>query len=664
MRSLKGNGAELKSASVTLTSDKNYQSLVEIEVPGNAYTFQKGVQQYAVLQAHFPQKLLEKQVLLTFQTGHIFIQTDKTIYTPDSTDMVPSFRFVTYYHVGSNEGVSDSVWVDVKDMLMGSLKVEVRDPLNIYAPDEKFGLKLTRDPGAKVGLVAVDKGVYVLNNNRLTQSKIWDVVEKQDTGCTAGSGREDMQVFSGAGLLFESSTAGGTGEMGEFVNSDSIVTRTLFPESWLWEEVRVELKETEDVCSLARNKGRYQIKVTVDAKSSRSVPFVIIPLAFGRHSIEVKAAVAGRGGDGMKKDLLVGSEGVLTKLGENLRLSPSKKGKQKHGRTHKQRLLNDTITQFLCETGGQHVQVIKSLILKDQAPNTPAVTYITGTGDPISITIEKAISGAAMGSLVIQPGGCGEQNMIGLTMPVIATHYLDRANQWHTVSAGLRQRALTYITRDGSHWPVPGSIYFSLEATAYALLAFVKAKDFQRAAPIVTWLNNQRQYNGGYGTTQATIMVFQAVAEYRIQVKDVKLLNMEVTIQVAGSQLPVVWRFNQENGHLTQQRREITIIAKGSGEASVTVVTEYYAKAKEKNTECKNFELELMFEKENRVTYSGASERYKLTINTSGQYALGERTWLEHWPSKDESNTSAELKEKYNGMLSLQHDLLFGCPKP
>ncbi|XP_056621745.1 complement C3-like [Triplophysa dalaica] len=1584
MRSAKGNGGELTSESVTLTSDKNYQSLVEIEVPAKAYTFQKGVQQYAVLQAHFPQKLLEKQVLLTFQTGHIFIQTDKTIYTPDSTvyyrvfslspgmsqavesgvrveiltpdgislqsksvypdggmtsgtfsvtdpaspgmwklvawhqgspqqnfssefevkeyvlpsfevsltprkaffhinddslsvdieskylfgkkvnghafvvfgvitedkgkislpgslqrvmiwdgsgraelkrkhiletfpkinqivghslfvsvsvltetgsemveaqkrgiqivkspytihfkrtprffkpgmpfdiliyvtnpdqtpavkvqvevnpggvrgqtkangiakvtintpggastlditvktidpqlqseqqavrkmtalaykpkagsnnylhvgidaaelemgdqmkvdlntgkspgvrdqdntymilskgqilqvgrykrkgqslvslslpvtkDMVPSFRFVAYYHVGSNEVVSDSVWVDVKDTCMGSLKVEVRDPLNIYSPGEKFGLKLTGDPGAKVGLVAVDKGVYVLNNNRLTQSKIWDVVEKQDTGCTAGSGREGMQVFSDAGLLFESSTAGGTGvrtnsncpapsvrrkreynimelihtlgneysglnreccmdgmrpidgysclyrsnfivdgqeckqaflhccnkinhqateaeaeltlarsEMEEFVNSDSIVTRTLFPESWLWEEVtlpkcpslnpncritsvsrnglrlkdsittweitaislsktngicmadvremmvmkeffvdlkipysavrneqieikavihnlytravkvRVELKETEDVCSLARNKGRYQTTVSVDAKSSRSVPFVIIPLAFGRHSIEVKAAVAGRGGDGMKKDLLVVSEGVLTKLGENLRLSPSKKG-------------------------GQHAQVIKSLILKDQAPNTPAITYITGTGDPISITIEKAISGATMGSLVVQPGGCGEQNMIGLTMPVIATHYLDRTNQWHTVRAGLRQTALTYITRgynqqlayrkgdgsygawithpsstwltayvaklfamasdvvhidqnvicsalrwlilnkqlpggvfvehapvihgemignvrgkdtqssmtafvlialqegrsicsvrvpslensilkattylnsqlhsltnpyavamvsyalanqkslnkqillrkasaDGSHWSVPGSIYFSLEATAYALLAFVKAKDFQRAAPIVTWLNNQRKYSGGYGTTQATIMVFQAVAEYRIQVKDVKLLDMEVAIQVAGSQQPVVWKFNQDNGHLTQtekipSNREITIIAKGSGEASVTVVTEYYAKAKDRNTDCKNFELELTFEKENRVTYSGASESYKLTINTrylsaerdatmsildvslltgfvvdendlkalstghgrliqkfemnkqlsdrgsliiyldrishewkdkvtfkihkvmetgflqpaavtvyeyysmenrclkfyhptrkqgalkkichkdvcqcaedncslqrkekidearrnkkaceasidyvfkavllnededvstvyyrmrietslkngpeknvvghqrtftvqlsckealdlkkgasylimghaedvqldggKGQYALGERTWLEHWPSKDQSKTSAALKEKYNGMLSLQHDLLFGCPKP
>lgn len=35
-----------------------------------------------------------------------------------------------------------------------------------------FVLKVTGDPEAKVGLVAVDRGVYVLNNkHRLTQKK-------------------------------------------------------------------------------------------------------------------------------------------------------------------------------------------------------------------------------------------------------------------------------------------------------------------------------------------------------------------------------------------------------------------------------------------------------------------------------------------------------------
>nr|AZZ09373.1 putative complement component c3 [Ctenopharyngodon idella] len=807
-----------------------------------------------------------------------------TLSLPVTKDMVPSFRFVAYYHVGSSEVVSDSVWVDVKDTCMGTLKVEVHDPVNVYEPGEEFGLRVTGDPGAKVGLVAVDKGVYVLNNkNRLTQTKIWDVVESHDTGCTAGSGKDSMQVFSDAGLLFESSSAGGTSirtmnkysglekeccldgmknmvelkytceyragliqdgeecrraflhccsemttrnkesdeqgegtlarsETEEFVNSDDIVSRTLFPESWLWEEVvlpscpsnnrqcqtttvprdglrlkdsittweitaislskthgicvadvhemtvmknffidlkipysavrneqieikaiihnlysrkvkvRVELMETKDICSPASNRGKFQTVVTVDAKSSYSAPFVIVPIALGRHAIEVKASASGRGSDGVKKDLLVVSEGVLTKLTENLQFSPYKKG-------------------------GEHVEVVRSLILKDQAPNTPASTYVSAIGDTISITIEAAISGQAMGSLVVQPGGCGEQNMIGLTMPVIATHYLDQTNQWHTVNAGLRQTAVFYITKgynqqlayrksDGSYaawinrpsstwyliyfsivllvwltayvakvfamasniinidqnvicsalkWlilnkqlpdgafkedaPVihgemignvrgtdteasmtafvlialqegksrcagqisslDGSIYkavaylrpklygltnpYSVAMTSYALAngkaldkqALLRkaaaAEDFQSAAPIVNWLNSQRQYNGGYGTTQATIMVFQAVAEYRIQVKDIKQLDLEMTIRVEGSQKPVVWKFSKDDSHLAQTTK---------------VVTEYYATPKERSGTCKNFELDLTFERDDQVTYQGATESYKLTINT------------------------------------------------
>uniref|UniRef100_A0A671QG36 Complement component c3a, duplicate 4 n=1 Tax=Sinocyclocheilus anshuiensis TaxID=1608454 RepID=A0A671QG36_9TELE len=1003
---------------------------------------------------------------------------------PVTKDMLPSFRFVAYYHVGTSEVVSDSVWVDVKDTCMGTLKVEVHDPVNVYDPGEDFGLRITGDPGAKVGLVAVDKGVYVLNNkNRITQTKIWDVVESHDIGCTAGGGKDSMQVFSDAGLLFESSSAGGTGvrtnaecqsssrrkrrdltlwdllrslsnkysgiereccldglknmdgfsitcqyrasfivdgeeciraflhcctemtahreesveevilarsksESEEFVNSDDIVTRTLFPESWLWEEVvlpkcsslnrqdglklkdsittweitaislssthgicvadvqemtvvknffidlklpysavrneqieikaiihnlysrtvkvRVELMETKDVCSLASKRGKFHTIVTVDAKSSLSVPFVIVPLALGRHAIEVKAAAAGRGNDGVKKDLLVVSEGVLTKLNENLQLH-----------------------SCLSETGGEHVEVIKSLILRDQAPNTPASTYISAIGDTISITIEKAISGQAMGSLIILPGGCGEQNMIGLTIAGLrqtaATYITKGYNQqlayrkndgsyaayisrpsstWLTayvakvfamasnivnidqnvicsalkwlilnkqlpdgvfredapvITGGMTgnvggensqasmtafvlialqegksicagqissldssiHKAIVYLrsqlhgltnpyavamtsyalanenaldkqvllrkaSADGSHWPVPGSSSFTLEASAYALLALVKAQDFQSAAPIVNWLNNQRQYSGGYGTTQATIMVFQAVAEYRIQMKEIRQLDLEMTIRVDGSRQPIVWKFSKDNSYLAQTEK---------------VVTEYYAKPKESKSTCKNFELALAFERlstghdrmiqkfemnkqlsergslilyldqishtrEDRISFrlhrimnggflqpaavtvyeyysienrcvrfyhptrkegafqkickndvcqcaegsvfqcnnnskkkkkckediqkidvEGEQRTFSLQISCKealdlkrgesylimgqaddvqlegriGQYALGERTWLEFWPSLEESKTSEELKEKYNGMLSLQQDLRFGC---
>ena len=54
----------------------------------------------------------------------------------------------------------------------------------------------------------------------------------------------------------------------------------------------------------------------------------------------------------------------------------------------------------------------------------------------------------------------------------------------------------------GNHWPVQGNHLFTLEATAYALLALVKAEEFEKAGPIVKWLNEQQKYRGGYGSTQ------------------------------------------------------------------------------------------------------------------------------------------------------------------
>ncbi|XP_030635551.1 complement C3-like [Chanos chanos] len=852
-------------------------------------------------------------------------------------DMVPAFRLVAYYHVGSSEVVSDSVWVDVKDTCMGTLKVEAVPARDTYSPGKPFNLKISGDPGAKVGLVAVDKGVYVLNNkNRLTQTKIWDIIEKHDTGCTAGSGKDSMGVFYDAGLLFESNTAGGTAyrttpqcpspskrrrravtivemtnrmagkysglskqccldgmrenklgytcerrsefiidgdecvkafihcckEMSTrkqeakdeqmllarseedddlFVDSDDITSRTQFPESWLWEDellpqcpatsitkssflkdsittweitaislspslgicvanhlqmvvfkyffidlklpysavrneqleikailhnyndydldrVRVELIETEHVCSSASKRGKYRTYVKVNKMSSRAVPFVIIPMKEGELSIEVKASDTEGLRDGVRKKLRVVPEGVLTKVEvKNVELNPVKHG-------------------------GEHTTFLRSDRPRGQVPGTPASTHISVTGEEISQTLEQAISGDFMGSLIVQPVGCGEQNMIYMTLPLIATHYLDNTKQWDRVGLNRRNEAIKHITtgyqrelayrkpdgsyaawinrksstwltayvakvfamasdlitiqenvicsalkwlilnaqlpdgmfkedapvihgemvgnvqgkdadasltafvliamqegsrlcensigslpnsiersvkylerrlpslmnryavamssyalanagkldkdtlmrhstqrQDGIYWQVPGGHHFSLEATAYGLLALVKAKDFQKAGEIVLWLNRQKTHYGGSGTTQATIMVFQAVAEYRVQGKKLQDVNLQVDIQISGRQKPVKWTFNKGTSQLVRSEKlqidqNLTVVAKGTGIGAISVLTLYYAKPVTKKDECKNFELEVKMDKQAAVSYAGASETYELTI--------------------------------------------------
>lgn len=42
------------------------------------------MKQYVYLQAQFPDQLLQKVVLVSLQSGHIFIQTDNNLYTPNS----------------------------------------------------------------------------------------------------------------------------------------------------------------------------------------------------------------------------------------------------------------------------------------------------------------------------------------------------------------------------------------------------------------------------------------------------------------------------------------------------------------------------------------------------------------------------------------------------
>lgn len=68
----------------------------------------------------------------------------------------------------------------------------------------------------------------------------------------------------------------------------------------------------------------------------------------------------------------------------------------------------------------------------------------------IADTIDNSISDNALGSLIRMPGGCVEQNLATITLPLIATHYLDRTQQWESVGVQRRLDALAYIKRGES----------------------------------------------------------------------------------------------------------------------------------------------------------------------------------------------------------------------
>ncbi|KAL7852192.1 hypothetical protein SRHO_G00179770 [Serrasalmus rhombeus] len=901
----------------------------------HAYKLKDGSQNYLHIDA--PSEVMEVGNLLTFKLhggkagdneftfmvlskGQIVkaskiqvLQTKLTAASFEVTkEMLPSFHLVAYYYAGDSEIVADSVWIDVKDTCMGSLEVNV--PPRTYRPGDITELKITGDPGAKVSLVAVDKGVYVLNNkNRLSQTEIWNTIDKHDLACTAGSGKDSMGVFYDAGLLFMSNSAGSTPdrrvenysdnlrlccldgmvenllgytcarraeyvEDGEecreaFLNcckklaevkqeslheelhlarseqgqdddriSENIVTRSFFPESWSWMDLNlphckekhncenttklifpdsittwvitaistsadygicvanpketvvkkdlfidlklpysavvneqieikaiiynfdnrhrkinqaiVELKETETICSLASYKKKYRTTVRINADSSRAVSFIIIPLVPGQYNIEVTVRDPDGGSDGVKKKLNVVTQGVLKSVGdETVILEPSKHG------------------------GTQRLE-FKRPFLDNQMPDTDAYTYIAVRGKPISQVVNEAMSGKGLDSLIKEPHGCGEQNLLAMVLPLLATHYLDKTNQWGDVrmertealghiskgyitelnyrkedgsfavfksersstwltayvvkmfskasdlvrinpdiirdairwlilnaqmpdgvfievgkvySSAVRRKAshismtafvlialqeasaiytdpslqhskykatsyiaeniafesdpysvaiasyalanagnqshdvlFKFVSADHTHWPVTESHFYTLEATGYALMALLKTKQFEEAAPVAKWLKSKQTYiSTTDSSTQATAVAFEAVVKYMIEKPPPSTAGgMTVTVSSTERKSKFIGLFTKTTRGLQRSGRfpakgDLTVEASGEGEGSISVTTLYYARPDENSTSCKNFDLDVKFIRNITTSYDGALETYTLFIETN-----------------------------------------------
>ncbi|KAI2668074.1 hypothetical protein H4Q32_004717 [Labeo rohita] len=114
-------------------------------------------------------------------------------------------------------------------------------------------------------------------------------------------------------------------------------------------------------------------------------------------------------------------------------------------------------------------------------------------------------------------------------------------------------------------------------------------------------------------------MVFQAVAEYRTQVKDRQNFNLVVELSIAGRRRPERWTFKRDNMHLTWSDRvdinkEFNVTARGTGTATLSVLTLYYARPAEKKSDCTFFDLTVKMEKDPK-TKQGAIETYQLTMN-------------------------------------------------
>ncbi|XP_055081752.1 complement C3-like [Periophthalmus magnuspinnatus] len=169
--------------------------------------------------------VLSKGKILESNRVPVREQQVTSITTPVTSEMIPTFRIVAFYIIG-REVVSDSIKMQVsetcvKPPIIGTRNVRRTD----FRPGKTLDLKIQGEPLAKISLVAVDQAVYLLSKQRFTQRHILDEVDSRDMGCTYGSGKNAMGVFSDAGLLFTKENGPFTENRQELKCSDNIRRR-------------------------------------------------------------------------------------------------------------------------------------------------------------------------------------------------------------------------------------------------------------------------------------------------------------------------------------------------------------------------------------------------------------------------------------------------------
>ncbi|XP_078422894.1 complement C4-like isoform X2 [Cetorhinus maximus] len=106
----------------------------------------------------------------------------------------------------------------------------------------------------------------------------------------------------------------------------------------------------------------------------------------------------------------------------------------------------------------------------------------------------------------------------------------------HEADDKLKQMAIYDKGNDARYWNADETSErahqasaITIETTSYALLQTVAMKDLNYAKPIVKWLTEQRRYEGGFRSTQDTVVALEALSEYSIATFQPGELDMRFT---------------------------------------------------------------------------------------------------------------------------------------
>nr|XP_048673572.1 complement C4-like isoform X1 [Caretta caretta] len=154
-------------------------------------------------------------------------------------------------------------------------------------------------------------------------------------------------------------------------------------------------------------------------------------------------------------------------------------------------------------------------------------------------------------------------------------------------AADSRLRALALQDTEGTmmFWAVEqggatSASAISVEATAYGLLHFVLRNDLSSAKKVARWLMEQRNYGGGFKSTQDTVVALDALSQYWINTYTPEGNTLDLTFSSPGKSGTKKVTLDRSQNHIQEELQfslgdSLQVKVEGKGKGTLTVLKLY-----------------------------------------------------------------------------------------
>ncbi|XP_048419811.2 complement C4-like isoform X1 [Stegostoma tigrinum] len=157
---------------------------------------------------------------------------------------------------------------------------------------------------------------------------------------------------------------------------------------------------------------------------------------------------------------------------------------------------------------------------------------------------------------------------------------------------------------------VPRASAITVEATSYALLQALLMEDLHYAGTIAKWLTEQRNYGGGFRSTQDTVLALEALAEYSIATYQPEEIDITFTFSSPSRSGTEKIAIHGKNALVQEHLKfplgeNINVKLSGRGNGTLTILKTYQLLEEPKDT-CDYFRFEVTVK--GKVEYEGDSD--------------------------------------------------------